>query len=133
MEQLLTGQHELFGRIARTLENVKKAGAAKLTTSMISTNLKLLNRKWEKFEEHHDQLRSRHYEELRKHDYYLKDFMGQAEEVYAQQRAALLEMELKEENKENKWDCTHLLPPPLLRSTTLLRIQFPHFSGKYKD
>jgi len=73
--------------------NLKKAGAARISGPLIATTLKLLDSKWAKFEEQHERLRSRHWEELKVHEYYLQDFYGKVENAYAQQRAALLEME----------------------------------------
>jgi len=54
MENYIAAQHELCGRIARTIENLKKTGAAKITTALISTTIKLIDKKWEKFEEQHE-------------------------------------------------------------------------------
>jgi len=93
METLVGAQHKLFGRITRTLENVKKAGAAKLTEPMIATTFRLLDSKWAKFEEQHERMRSRHWDEMKVHKYYVQDFFGKVEGVYVQQRSALMEFE----------------------------------------
>lgn len=93
MEELILAQHELSNRIARTYENLKKAGQAKINKGLVATTLKLLDAKWAKFEEQHEELRADYGAELRKHEYWVKDCLGQAEEVYAHQRAAVLEME----------------------------------------
>jgi len=132
MDAVLAAQQELFGRISRTMENLKKAGSSKITFSFVATTLKLLDAKWTKFEENHERLRSEHWSELKNHDYYLADIMGQAEEVYTQQRAALLEMSesLKMDKESSPSVLTGAPPPP---RTTLPRIQLPHFSGRYED
>jgi len=82
MESIIEAQQELCGRIARTLDNVKKAGSARITSAFLATNLKLLDNKWAKFEEQHDWLRRKHGEELKGHDYHLTNFLNQAEEIY---------------------------------------------------
>jgi len=131
METLLAAQHELYGRIARTHDNLKKAGASKVSNALIASTLKLLEAKWEKFEEQHERLRSRHWEELKKHEYFQSDFLTQAEVVFTQQRADLIELqeELVKGQKENSMTAPVVSPP----RTTLPRIQLPHFSGKYED
>ncbi|XP_011687417.1 PREDICTED: uncharacterized protein LOC105449732 [Wasmannia auropunctata] len=48
MEAMIAAQKELFGRIGRTLENLKKTEAAKITSPLIDTTLALLDQKWEK-------------------------------------------------------------------------------------
>lgn len=133
MEPIIAGQHELFGRIARTLDNLKKTGVAnEVTTALVLTTVKLLDTKWEKFEEQHERLRSKHWEELKKHEYYLEDFLGQTEAMYVQQRAALLDLEevLAADKRERKSLPADAATPP---RTTLPRIQLPFFSGKYED
>jgi len=45
MDAVLAAQQELFGRISRTMENLKKAGSSKITYSLVATTLKLLDTK----------------------------------------------------------------------------------------
>jgi len=132
MENHIAAQHELCGRIARTVENLKKTGVAKITTALISTTIKLIDKKWERFEEQHEWLRAKCGEELRKHEYFLEDFLGQAEQIYALQRSALLEMaESMTPSKDAARPAVTDAPPP--PRTTLPRISLPHFSGRYED
>ena len=93
MEVLIEAQVELYGCIARTHDNLRKSGFNKITKEHISTTLRLLDTKWQKFEENHERLLDIYRDEEKKHDYHLKDFLGQAEDMYVQQRAVLLEME----------------------------------------
>lgn len=93
MEQLIGAQYELHGRISRTHMNLKKTGVSRITGALIASTIRLLDSKWEKFEEHHERLRAKYWKEFKQHDYYLQDFLGQTEQAYVQQRAALLELE----------------------------------------
>lgn len=132
MESLLAAQQEFHGRIGRTLKNLKKTGSAKITRPLIATTIRLLDSKWAKFEEQHDRLRNKHWEEVKTHEYYLSDLLGQTEGIYVQQRAALLDWEgsLKVIKEDARSTLSDTPPPP---RTTLPRIQPPHFSGKYED
>jgi len=106
--------------------------AAKITTALISTTIKLVDKKWEKFEEQHEWLRAKYGEELRKHEYYLEDFLGHAEQISALQRAAFLEMaESMTPSKDAVKLSTSNAPAP--PRTTLPWISLPHFSGRYED
>ncbi|XP_011706167.1 PREDICTED: uncharacterized protein LOC105461365 [Wasmannia auropunctata] len=131
MEALLAGQQELYGRIARTIENLKKAGVAKITPALISTTIKLLDAKWERFEEQHERLRCLHWEDMKNHEYYMNDLMGQVEGIYTQQRSVLLDyQESLGATEETKPVALSAPAPP---RTTLPRIQLPNFTGKYED
>lgn len=130
MESLISAQQEIFGRISRTLENVKKAGAAKLTGSLITTTLRLLDNRWAKFEEQHERMRSKHWDEMKVHEYCVQDFYGKVEGAYVQQRAALMELE---SSLHVRPDEGQRVEQPALPRTTLPRIQLPNFSGKYED
>jgi len=134
MESLLTAQQEILGRIARTMENLKKSGSAKITSSLIASTLRAIDSKWEKFEKQHEQLRSLYWEEIKKHDYYINDFWGKTEEMYVHQRAALLEVdETLKATKERESALSTSTDAPAPPRTTLPRIQLPQFSGRYED
>ena len=45
MEALIEAQVELYGRIARTYDSLRKSGSTKLTKALISTILRLLDTK----------------------------------------------------------------------------------------
>ncbi|XP_018392758.1 PREDICTED: uncharacterized protein LOC108771854 [Cyphomyrmex costatus] len=133
MEAIIESQVELYGRIARTHENLRKSGAEKLTKVFVSTTLGLLDAKWQKFEAQHERLRDNYLNDLKKHEYYLKDFMGQAEEVYTHQRAMLVELEDSMSGKAAKEEMKVNMDATTSPGTTLPRLQIPQFSGKYED
>lgn len=127
---LIAAQQELCGRISRTHKNLKKTGTNKITNALVSTTLKLVDSKWEKFEEQHERIRARHWEEFKKHEYYLTDFMGQVEEIYTHQRATLLEIQNALSVPKEECKSSPTSAPP---RTTLPYIQLPIFIGKYED
>jgi len=132
METLILAQQELAQRIARTMDNLKKAGTAKINKGLVATTLKLLDSKWAKFEAQHEKLYAESGTELRRHEYFSKDFVSQVEEIYAHQRAAILELEESltpaAPVAESRVEETRVSS-----RTTLPRIQLPQFSGKYEE
>ncbi|TGZ36960.1 hypothetical protein DBV15_12864 [Temnothorax longispinosus] len=79
MEQLIAAQHELYARMTRTYDNLKKAGAAKITRALIALPLKVLDTKWEKFERNHEILLKDYGKNLTEHTYLKEDLFEQAE------------------------------------------------------
>ncbi|XP_029674246.1 uncharacterized protein LOC115242242 [Formica exsecta] len=135
MESLVLAQHELCSRIARTYDNLKKVGQAKINKGLIATTLKLLDAKWAKFEEQHELLVTEYGAEIRKHEYGTKDFLGQVEEVCVIQRAAVLELEEALTQPTSPKTGSRLSGDELRAAsrTTFPRIQLPSFSGRYED
>lgn len=67
MEGLIRGQHELFGRIARVFDNLKKAGTANITLGLVESRLQSLEANWSKFEAQHERLLVSYWDELLDH------------------------------------------------------------------
>jgi len=84
MERLIAAQRDLHGRIARTYENLKKSGTAKLTPELVQSTLSVLKTRWAKFEAQHEKLSGEFYDELKKNEYLTSDFMSEVEVVYVQ-------------------------------------------------
>jgi len=133
MEQLVNAQRELYGRITRTGDNLRKAGAAKISAGLIRSSLSILEAKWNKFEAQHGRLRDEHAAELAKHEYLTGDFISVAETAYLQQRAALLDLEASLTNRPGSEDDKPVRSESSLRRGTLPRIQLPEFSGRFED
>src|SRR5580765_3510996 len=93
LDQLIAAQHELHGRIGRTWENLRKAGAAKLSIPLVQSALTNLEGKWTKFEDQHDRLLFEYGEAFEENEYHTSDFVGTVEMAYLQQRAKLMELE----------------------------------------
>jgi len=135
MEKLIDLQYELHGRIARSCENLRKAGSSKLSIALVQSALKILDGKWAKFETQHDHLRTEFGDRLEDHDYTREDLMGEVEATYLQQRAELLEMEggLGKAVDSGNQDVKAIKSEASALRNMLPRIQLPQFSGKFEE
>lgn len=50
LEGCMRSQNELYGRIARAVENIKKVGTEKITLGLVEARLALLEANWNKFQ-----------------------------------------------------------------------------------
>ncbi|XP_011685200.1 PREDICTED: uncharacterized protein LOC105448376 [Wasmannia auropunctata] len=133
MEQLLSAQAEIHGRIGRTVDNLKKMGAANVTAAAIESCLKLLDAKWTKAEEQHSELCADYGDKLEKHEYIANDFISEIEALYIQQRATLMDFG-KALGASAPAQTTR--PPTVdltVQRTTLPQIPLPEFSGRFED
>lgn len=146
IERLLNDQADLYGRISRAFENLKKTGAAKITEGITEARLQSLETNWVKFETNHEKVKDVP-PVLAQHNYVTQDLPELTEEAYLDQKGAFLDLLRDFKAKRNPavpvadLDSTAStastpLPHPC---TTLPRIQLPHrelrgfFSGKYED
>lgn len=81
MERIIAAQRDLHGRIARTYENLKKSGSAKISLEIVQSMLGVLETRWAKFEAQQERLSGEFYDELKKHEYLTGDFMSEVEIV----------------------------------------------------
>lgn len=132
-EGLARTQLELYGRISRAYENLKKSGAANSTVGLVEARLQALESNWAKFEAQHDKLVSTSWDALAEHDYRKKDVMILAEEVYLIQKGAFLDALRALKSKVSGDAPTATSETSPLKRTTLPRIQLPQFSGRYED
>lgn len=135
MDNLILEQHEVHNRMARTYDNLKKGGLDKITLGRVQSTIQLLDKKWSQIEQQHAKLRAEFWSELRKNDYYTKDFMSAAEETYLSQRGKLVDMERSLTTKSDAGRRSVEGPTQLSpqRRTALPKIKLPEFSGKYED
>lgn len=131
MDQLVDYQRELYGRIARSYDNLKKLGSTRLTISLVQSARSALEARWKKFEAQHGQLRTEFGNELRTDEYLTSDLISLVEGTYIEQRVKLLEV-------EKSLTSSTVSKVRLARSATsahqvLPRIQLPQFSGKFED
>ncbi|GAB1866401.1 hypothetical protein CAJAP_07480 [Camponotus japonicus] len=89
VEVLADAQVELYRKISRTVENLRKLGSAKITLGAVESRLQSLETNWAKFDAQDDRLFV-HREVLAGHDYYKLDVPALAEEAYLNQKASLL-------------------------------------------
>ncbi|XP_070524007.1 uncharacterized protein [Cardiocondyla obscurior] len=132
-DTLINNQQELHGRIARAVDNLRKLGSAKITTSAIEIRINQLDTNWAKFEKAHDQLREEYWEQVKTHAYITKDYYAIVEEVYYNQRATLEEMmlTLSPSAGSSKTPESPRSSEPL--RSQLPRLQLPTFSGRFED
>ncbi|XP_077280515.1 uncharacterized protein LOC143907546 [Temnothorax americanus] len=132
MEGLIRSQHELYGRIARSYENLRKVGTPNITIGLVEARLQALESNWAKFRAQHEKIYAGYWEILVDHDYEKKDVPSTAEEAYVQQKGMFLETLRKLKSKADG------APAPAAAGTnpprtTLPRIQLPEFAGKYEE
>ncbi|XP_018407674.1 PREDICTED: uncharacterized protein LOC108783572 [Cyphomyrmex costatus] len=133
MEQLLSAQLQIHGRIARTMENLKKAGAANIGVTMVQSSLSLLESKWKSAEEQHYELVKSFGKALENHEYFTNDFLSEIETVYIQQRAQLLNLERTLSVAASDTEVKPANSDMISLRNTLPRIPLPQFSGKFED
>lgn len=130
MDALIQAQYEMHTRIARTCENLKKAGAAKITFGLVQATTLQLDKKWNLIEEQHAALRTNHWNDIKKSDYYIKDFISTAETTYLTQRGNLLDPERSIQPKVEETSKERTEGPS---RSSLPRIQLPEFSGEFEQ
>ncbi|KAL6418613.1 hypothetical protein ACFW04_011959 [Cataglyphis niger] len=124
-------QMELYGRIARAYENLRKSGSANITIGLVEARLQALEANWAKFEFNHDKLGAS-WESLRDTDYVKKDMLALAEEAYLTQKGMFLDA-LRRFRFAERTEAPAAEASPQPPRTTLPRIQLPQFSGLYED
>lgn len=133
MDTLIQARQELYQRIDRTYKNLKKAGADRITLVRLQSTIELLDKKWAHVKENHTSLRSNFWNDLKKNDYFSKDFISMAEESYLTQKGKLVDLErfLQPKSEESRRSIEG--PLTSFRRTALPKIMLSEFSGKYKD
>ncbi|XP_071574488.1 uncharacterized protein [Temnothorax nylanderi] len=130
---LLNGQHDIHGRIARAMTNLRKQGADNITLDAVSTRIRILDDLWAKFESNHDLIRACYRDLYTESEYYKTDFFDTVENAYVHQHSLLT-------------TCANTLKAASPRvpagpeqngerapKTSLPRITLPHFSGAYEE
>lgn len=134
MDALIRVQFDLYGRIARSFENLRKM-RTNITIGIIEARLQALETYWVKFEAQHERLTVSHWEHLTDSNYLKRELPSLSEEAYFMQKGlffdALRSMKNRasEETPAANSSAHHHQPP----RTTLPRIQLPQFSGPYED
>ncbi|GAB1860738.1 hypothetical protein CAJAP_01817 [Camponotus japonicus] len=130
---LMEAQNDIHGRMSRSVDNLRKMGAANITAEAIQARLELLENLWNKFEAHHDLIRTALKDKYLESEYAKADFIDIAEATYVSQRSTLVGYanKLKSESpvapKTEAHQETHAL------KTSLPRIKLQTFSGAYGD
>ena len=138
MADSLPEQIELYHRLTRVYENLKKKGIAKMTEGSVQARLDLLHALWEQFASQHGVLMRSRTEELASHEYFAKDCFGLAEDSFLEQKGVLLD--LLRELKRKSEPITITAPTSggahvaeARSRATLPRIPLPTFDGHYSE
>ena len=99
MEDLLAEQIDLYHRLSRVYDNLKKKGVAKVTEGSVQARLDLLTSLWEQFSKQHSILIKGRTEESGRHDYVTKAGFDLGEESFLEQKGRLLDL-LREFNRK---------------------------------
>ncbi|XP_076301867.1 uncharacterized protein LOC143219991 [Lasioglossum baleicum] len=91
MDTLIADQHLLHGRMARTCDNVRKLGKAKITKAVIEVHLRNLDARWKEFQNNDVSIRHAATEDDLKRDYFALDIFTSGEDAYCLQRSELME------------------------------------------
>ncbi|XP_024867526.1 uncharacterized protein LOC112451852, partial [Temnothorax curvispinosus] len=132
LSALLAGQHDIQGRISRSVENMKKMGMANINLSAVETRIHILDQLWEKFEAQHEQLRNAYKDKYNDSEYVKSDLFDITENTYVQQRSVFAEyansFRLAPSKLPQSSDQSDRAP-----KTSLPRLQLKKFLGAYED
>ncbi|KAM0727865.1 hypothetical protein ACS0PU_005334 [Formica fusca] len=131
-EPTVRSQSDLYGRISRAYENLRKSGTANITIGLAEARLQALEANWAKFEFQHDKLLE-HWEALSESTYVKTDMPTLAEEAYLTQKGMFLDTLRRLRAAEMTETTAFQSAPSHPARTTLPRIQLPQFSGLYED
>jgi len=132
-EAVVEKQHELFGRIARALENTKKLGIENLNRYTLDSRILAVDNYWNKFQVNHDKLALSATAEQRKLSYFEDDVYGTCEEAYFDSKSNI--QLLRDEIVKDASADPNVSNISSSRSAprTLPKITLPKFSGDYHD
>lgn len=126
-------QHDLFTRIAHTIDNLKRGGKEKINRHSIDARLQLLESNWGKFVASHEKLVAARVEEKQDLPYFADELYQRCEDVYFSCKSELLLMmddlpapktaALDASLSSTAPHCTRALP----------KIALPKFSGVYHE
>ncbi|XP_068991458.1 uncharacterized protein [Neodiprion pinetum] len=142
IDEYIERQTDLFRRICRTLENLRKLGEAKTTLGQVQSRLDALNSNWLKFQDMHetvDQIRiaakGDQLDAIKRLSYFAKDYYGQCEEQYLNAKGEMLDLLGTLKTLSAPIVPTAVAPQLTTggASKRLPRIELPTFSGNYSD
>ncbi|XP_029672105.1 uncharacterized protein LOC115240853 [Formica exsecta] len=125
-------QSDLYRRIARAYENLRKSGTANIWIGLAEARLQALKANWAKFQFQHDKLLEL-WEALSERAYVNTDMPTLAEEAYVTQKGMILDTLRRLRAAEKVENAAFGPAPSQPARTTLPRIQLPQFSGLYED
>ncbi|XP_018400069.1 PREDICTED: uncharacterized protein LOC108777630 [Cyphomyrmex costatus] len=130
---LLTAQSDIHGRMARSVSNLKKMGAANNTLHAAETRLTLLEQLWAKFERQHELIRAHYKEAFDESEYSTTLFADSAEITYVQQRSLLNDYMTNLKVEPSNLTLSTEPGNDLSTKSTLPRLKIRSFSGAFED
>jgi len=132
LKAMIDAQHDVHGRMSRSVDNLRKLGATNITHSIVQTRISILDNLWGKIEAQHEHIRAALKEKYNESEYVKSEFIDIAETTYITQRSTLL-------GYANKLTAGAVTAPKgephqdQAPKTALPRIKLPPFSGAYED
>lgn len=99
---------------------------------IVRTAIRVLDNKWAKFMENHEELRANFWKEIKEDEYTTDDLLSKAETAYYAQRSELAEFEEKL-TKPSEVELAERVREAAPTRKALPRINLPTFSGKFED
>ncbi|XP_036147267.1 uncharacterized protein LOC105840896 [Monomorium pharaonis] len=134
-ENLIEAQSELLCRMSRTVENLKKTGAARTTQGAVES-LQALDANWERFQKNHEALRTGFKKALAEHEYFKMNLLSVAEDTVIEQRGILMDTlrVLRDQSRDRaEQAATPAQPAEDPSKRKLPTIDLPFFSGNIQD
>lgn len=133
-ENRLRVQSELYGKISRAYENLRKLGSSNITLGAVEARLQNLEASWAKFEANHEWLLREAREKIATASYTTQNIAELAEEAFLKLKATFLDLIRNFRAGENATATPRSsdTATPASRNS-LFRIHLPLFSGRYED
>ncbi|XP_011859610.1 PREDICTED: uncharacterized protein LOC105557075 [Vollenhovia emeryi] len=133
LNALLTAQSDAYGRIARSVTNLKKMGAENITLHAVETRLQLLDKTWAKVEAQHEAIRTLFKEEFDESEYNRTQFFDTIEITYVEERSALNEYLIKLQSANPSSAVPSKESSNVSSVSALPRLRVKSFSGAFED
>ncbi|KYQ48088.1 hypothetical protein ALC60_12875 [Trachymyrmex zeteki] len=89
---IIARQNDLFGLISRSIDNLNKLGAARITRGAVQSCLGSLKANWEKFTVYHDNLVKAKHAEIEQFPYVTENVYSLCEDKYHEAHGFMLDM-----------------------------------------
>ncbi|KYQ58867.1 hypothetical protein ALC60_02127 [Trachymyrmex zeteki] len=130
---VIARQNDLFGLISRSVDNLNKLGAARITRGAVQSRIGSLKVNWEKFIVYHDNLIKAKHAEVEQLPYVTENVYSLCEDKYHEAHGFMLDMlDQLDRKAQHEATVTNATKSPTgSHSRRLPRIDLPKFSGDY--
>lgn len=116
LNALLNSQRDVFGRISRSVDNLRKLGSSNITRSAAETRIRILDQLWTKCETQHDLIMAAYKDKYDESEYAKTNFFDTTENTYVQQRS------VSNTSKDSK--SRRAIPPSQVKRTFRQKLHF---------